>query len=117
VQAIVGDKFIPGLLDYYLASIGYEAQQTQEPVGPGRPDNLYSPLPGDYGARGEFSRRALDHSLQVWLNQNRGWLALAGLGLAALCWQGGKALNGALPTLRKTSPVITRNSFGVPVAR
>jgi hypothetical protein len=34
VQAIIGDKFIPGTLDHYLAYIGYESQQTQEPVQP-----------------------------------------------------------------------------------
>jgi NAD(P)-dependent dehydrogenase (short-subunit alcohol dehydrogenase family) len=117
VEAIIGDKFIPGLLDHYLASTGYEAQQTQEPVQPGRPDNLFGPLTGDYGARGEFSHRALDRSLQAWVNQHRGWLALAGLGLAALAWQGRRALDGAFPILRKPSPMIIRNSFGVPVAR
>jgi NADP-dependent 3-hydroxy acid dehydrogenase YdfG len=116
VQAIIGDKFIPGLLDHYLASIGYEAQQTQEPVRPGRPDNLYGPLPGDYGARGEFSHRALDYSVQAWLNRYRGWLALAGLGLAGWWWRGRPSRNG-LPILRKSSPMIVRNSFGVPVAR
>jgi NADP-dependent 3-hydroxy acid dehydrogenase YdfG len=116
VQAIIGEKFIPGWLDYYLACIGYEAQQTQEPVQPGRPDNLYGPLPGDYGARGEFSHRALDYSAQVWLNQHRGWLALAGLGLAALWWQGRRLLNGG-SGFWKSSPTIARNSYGVPVAR
>jgi NADP-dependent 3-hydroxy acid dehydrogenase YdfG len=115
IQAIIGDKFIPGWLDYYLAYIGYDAQQTQEPVQPGRPDNLIGPLPGDYGARGEFSHRAIDHSLQVWLNQYRGWLAVAGLGLAAIWWQGRRVLNGV--AVRKSSPMIARNSYGVPVAR
>src|SRR5690349_12487852 len=69
VKAIVGDKFIPGWLDHYLASIGYDAQQTPQPVDPGRPNNLYQPLPGDYGARGECSHRPLNFSLQAWLNR------------------------------------------------
>jgi hypothetical protein len=64
VQAIVGDKFIPGLLDHYLARVGYEAQQTNQPIDPDRPNNLYGPLPGDYGARGEFSDRAHEFSIQ-----------------------------------------------------
>ncbi len=117
VEAIIGDKFIPGLLDHYLASIGYDAQQTQEPVQQGRADNLYGPLPGDYGARGEFSHRALDYSLQVWVNRYRGWLALAALGLAAWWWQGRQVSRGNFPVLRKSSSMIVRNSFGVPVAR
>ena len=117
VQAIIGDKFIPGLLDHYLGFIGYKAQQTQEPVQPGRPDNLFGPLPGDYGARGEFSHRAYNYSSQAWLNRYRGWLALAGLGLAAWWWQVRRDGNDAVPRFGKSSPMIVRNSFGVPVAR
>lgn len=82
-KAIIGDKFIPGLLDHYLAYMGYGAQQTKEPVEPDRPNNLYDPLPGDYGARGEFDERSYDYSVQAWANRYRGWLAL-GLSLAAL---------------------------------
>ncbi len=82
-KAIIGDKFIPGLLDHYLAYMGYGAQQTKEPVDPDRRNNLYDPLPGDYGARGEFDERSCDYSVQAWANRYRGWLAL-GLSLAAL---------------------------------
>ena len=84
VQAILGDKFVPGLLDHYLAIVGYEGQQTQEYVDPKRPNNLYAPLPGDYGARGQFDDCAAAYSVQAWGNRHRGWLALAGLSLAAL---------------------------------
>jgi NAD(P)-dependent dehydrogenase (short-subunit alcohol dehydrogenase family) len=102
VQAILGDKFIPGLLDHYLARVGYDSQQTPEPVPANRVDNLYNPLPGDYGARGEFSDRALDYSLQSWANRYRGWLALGGLGLAAWWWQGRRASNPAAPSRRRS---------------
>lgn len=84
VQAILGEKLIPGLLDHYLAAVAYEAQQTQEPVDADRSNNLYDPLPGDYGARGRFDDRAADYSVQAWLNRYRGWLVLAGASLAAL---------------------------------
>ena len=66
VQAIVGDKCIPGLLDHYLAAMGYDAQQTNESVDPDRPNNLYDPLPGDYGARGRFDYHAINYSVQAW---------------------------------------------------
>jgi hypothetical protein len=79
VQAILGDKFIPGLLDRYLAWIGYEAQQTGTRIAPDRPNNLYQPLPGDYGAHGKFDEGAITFSLQSWMNRYRGWLGLAGL--------------------------------------
>jgi NAD(P)-dependent dehydrogenase (short-subunit alcohol dehydrogenase family) len=84
VRAILGDKFIPGLLDYYLAWVGYDAQQTSEPVDPDRPNNLYEPLPGDYGAHGRFDQGAITVSLQSWANRYRGWLGLAGLLLGAV---------------------------------
>ncbi|MCW5797338.1 MAG: SDR family oxidoreductase [Nitrospira sp.] len=79
VKAILGDKFIPGLLDHYLAWKGYKAQQTTEPVAPHRPNNLFEPLPGDYGAHGRFDEGAYDFSLQFWVNQRRLWLGAAAL--------------------------------------
>lgn len=83
VKAIVGDKFIPGLLDHYLAKIGYESQQTDEPIDPNRASNLYDPVPGDHGAHGKFGEGARTSSVQLWANKNREWLALAGLGFLA----------------------------------
>ena len=86
VKAIVGDKFIPGLLDRYLAWIGYSAQQTKDPVDPHRPNNLFKPVPGDHGAHGGFNRHARTKSLQLWVNMHREWLAVAGLAFAAVLW-------------------------------
>jgi NAD(P)-dependent dehydrogenase (short-subunit alcohol dehydrogenase family) len=79
VKAIVGGKIAPRVADWYLARHGYEAQQTDEPVEPGRRDNLWEPVPGDHGAHGEFDSRSKGHSVQFWLSKNRGWLAIAGL--------------------------------------
>ena len=87
-KAIVGNKIAPRFADWYLARTGYDAQQTDEPVEPGRKDNLWEPVPGDHGAHGTFDSRSKAYSLQFWLSKNRGWLALAGgllgLGIAAL---------------------------------
>jgi NAD(P)-dependent dehydrogenase (short-subunit alcohol dehydrogenase family) len=83
VEAIVGNKMVPGLADHYLAETGYDSQQTDEPVAPDRRDNLWEPVPGDHGAHGTFDDRASDFSMQLWANMHRGKLALAGLGLAA----------------------------------
>jgi NAD(P)-dependent dehydrogenase (short-subunit alcohol dehydrogenase family) len=82
VMAIIGNKIAPGLLDHYLGGMGYDSQQYNGPVGPDRPHNLWDPLPGDWGAHGDFDRRAKERSLQLWANMNRGWIALAGLGVA-----------------------------------
>lgn len=107
VQAIVGDKFIPGLLDYYLAWTGYEAQQTGRPISPDRPNNLFEPLPGDYGAHGSFDKGARRASFQFWANRQRRWLALAGLGLAALL---ARRVSGRLGHSEIDHPYIRRAS-------
>lgn len=86
VQAIEANKVAPGLLDYYLAKTCYSGQQTDQPVSPDRPDNLFNPLPGDYGAHGIFDDRAHAASAQLWQTTHRAWLAAAGFGAAAfLC--------------------------------
>jgi short-subunit dehydrogenase len=84
VKAIIGDKIAPGLLDHYLARMGYESQQHNGPVDADRPYNLWEPLAGDWGAHGEFDSRAKSFSLQSWANMNRGWMTVAGLGIAGL---------------------------------
>jgi hypothetical protein len=84
VKAIIGNKIAPWLGDWYLSRVGYAAQQTEEPADPKRRDNLWEPVPGNHGAHGTFDARARDSSLQLWASTHRGWLALAGLGIAAL---------------------------------
>jgi NAD(P)-dependent dehydrogenase (short-subunit alcohol dehydrogenase family) len=84
VKAIFGEKLAPGVADRYLARIGYDAQQTKEPEEPGRPDNLWFPLPGDHGAHGRFDAQAKTSSSQFWLSRHRGLVATAFLGAAAL---------------------------------
>ncbi|MGA9286156.1 MAG: SDR family oxidoreductase [Solirubrobacteraceae bacterium] len=79
---IVGNALAPGFADRYLARTGYDAQQTKEPVSPGRPSNLYEPLPGDRGAHGDFDSQAHGRSGQWLATRHR--VALGGLGLAAL---------------------------------
>jgi short-subunit dehydrogenase len=89
-KAMIGEKVAPAVADHYLAARGYEGQQTNEPLGD-RPDNLYAPLPGDAGAHGTFGDRAKKHSLQLWMNLNRGPLLAAFAGLV-----GGSAIAYAL---------------------
>ena len=54
VEAIVGNKIAPGLLDAYLARTCFDAQMTGEPEDPARPDNLWEPVDAepDHGAHG-----------------------------------------------------------------
>ena len=83
IKAILGQKFIPGLLDRYLGKMGYEAQQTGEAVAPGRPDNVFAKLPGDRGARGAFDDEAISFSPELWARMHRGAIA-AGIAFLAL---------------------------------
>jgi NAD(P)-dependent dehydrogenase (short-subunit alcohol dehydrogenase family) len=79
--AITGNKIAPGLGDWYLGRQGYDAQQYDGHVSPDRKYNLYEPVDGDrdFGAHGDFDGRSSSYSLQVWADQNRDWIALAGL--------------------------------------
>ncbi|MFN2505364.1 MAG: SDR family oxidoreductase, partial [Acidimicrobiales bacterium] len=47
-------RLVPTIVDRYLAMTNYEAQQTDQPVDPDRPANLWAPVPGDHGAHGIF---------------------------------------------------------------
>jgi NAD(P)-dependent dehydrogenase (short-subunit alcohol dehydrogenase family) len=84
VRALVGNRLAPGLLDRYLARVGYEAQQTDEPADPGRPDNLAGPLPGDRGAHGRFDAEATERSVQFLLLTHRASLGVAAAAAAGL---------------------------------
>jgi NAD(P)-dependent dehydrogenase (short-subunit alcohol dehydrogenase family) len=83
VKAIVGNAIAPAVADRYLARSGYDAQQTDEPIEPGRPDNLFDPVPGDQAARGPFDDESRERSLQLQASKHRLSL-LAGASALAL---------------------------------
>ena len=93
VATIMGQRAAPALLDRYLARTGYDSQQTDQPVSPDRPANLWEPLDGpggkDYGARGIFDDESHGHSVQFWATRHRRSLvgaAAVATGLAASDW-------------------------------
>jgi hypothetical protein len=89
VEAIVGERLIPGLLDNYLGKSGFESQQTAEPENPERPDNLYKPVDDkkDFGAHGTFGKRSANRSAEVWMDLHRTWIVAVGMaGTAAMLW-------------------------------
>ena len=93
-KAIWANAWAPGLADRYLARTGYRSQQADRPVEPGRPDNVFAPIPGDRGAHGEFDALARRASVELWLRLRRGWLAAAVACGAALVLAGLKAGGG-----------------------
>jgi hypothetical protein len=76
VEAIVGNKIAPGMLDHYLGRTGFDSQQTSEPEDPNRLNNLWEPVPGDHGAHGTFDARASEKSWELRASLNRVWLGL-----------------------------------------
>ncbi|HEY4086957.1 MAG TPA: SDR family oxidoreductase [Bryobacteraceae bacterium] len=77
VLAIEANKIAPGVADDYLGHTGFDSQQTPENIPANRPDNLFEPLPGDFGAHGMFSKRAHDQAATTWLGNHKGLTALA----------------------------------------
>ena len=84
VQSILATRIIPGLLDRYLANTAVSGQHTDEPLPADRPDNLYTPVPGDHGAHGRFDADAHTSSRQLWLTTHPGMLAAVAFGALAL---------------------------------
>jgi len=100
---IRGNKLLPGVGDWYLSRQGYDAQQYDGHVSPNRRDNVHQPVDEDrdFGAHGDFDSRAQNHSLQVWLDQRRDWIALAA------------AAGAALTTVRRESTIIGALAGGI----
>jgi hypothetical protein len=82
-KAIWGNKFFPGLADWYLARTGYEGQQTDDPVDPNRSDNLFHPTANGHEAHGIFDHRSKSKSWHLWANTHWGTIA-AGVAGAAI---------------------------------
>lgn len=87
VATLLGQRIAPALLDRYLARTAYDSQQTDEPVDPSRPVNLWEPVDeahgADHGAHGAFDDEAHGRSLQLWLSRHRRPLAFGAAGAAA----------------------------------
>lgn len=69
VQAIVGQRLIPGWLDRWLGRTAWHGQHTDEPLPPARRDNLHAPVDdaagGDHGVHGRFDALARPRSVQL----------------------------------------------------
>ncbi len=86
VEAVIGDKLSQTAGDWVLAKDGFEGQQSAEPDDPNRPNNLWAPVPKDFGSHGPFNKIARKRSFQLWADLHRDWIGAAGVGLFALAW-------------------------------
>jgi short-subunit dehydrogenase len=81
IRAILATMAVPAVLDRVAARAAWNGQMTCEPAPSHRRDNLFEPVPGDFGAHGRFdaasrSRVTARSALSV-----RAWVA--GLAIAA----------------------------------
>lgn len=85
-MAIWGDKFIPGLLDHYLARTAFSGQQTAEPEPEEHPVNLWQAADTyrDFGAHGQFDASSRERSLHWLVVKNGKHIVAAAGALAAL---------------------------------
>ncbi len=86
VEATLGEKVIPGLLDRRLARAAWEGVLLPEEKDANEPDNFWEPVPADLGAHGAFDQTAWSTSPVLWLSKHRllvGGAALAGLAAVA----------------------------------
>jgi short-subunit dehydrogenase len=86
VEAIAGNKLMPGVGDRFLAAYGFASQQTDQPEQPERPNNLWQPVDEDrdFGAHGRFDDIAREISWEALLARHRTMTAAATIGLTAL---------------------------------
>jgi hypothetical protein len=81
VATLIANRVAPALLDRYLARTGYDSQQTSALAVRGRSDNLFgaedSDEGHDYGARGVFSGRSHERSMQMWVSHHARQVAAA----------------------------------------
>jgi NAD(P)-dependent dehydrogenase (short-subunit alcohol dehydrogenase family) len=86
-MVILANKFMPGVLDRYLAKTGYNSQQTSDPRSPDQPANLMTPADGpdghDFGAHGVFDDKSKSGDPQLWASHHHGALVGAAAGVAA----------------------------------
>lgn len=96
VGTILGNRVMPKALDVYLGHTGVSGQQTAKDDHPPIGVNLWEPVAGDRGARGDFSDRAHARSAGLWLSTHRPLAgALAAGGVAALAGQAARYLRAA----------------------
>ena len=82
-QAIIGNMFMPGLLDRMMAKQAWSGQMTDEPVSDEQPDNLFQPVEGLHRIEGRFGKQMKDKALGL-SSETVGKLAAGGLAVTAV---------------------------------
>ena len=87
VVSILANRIAPGLIDRYLATTGYSGQLTDARKPADAPDNLFTAVPGPYGAHGRFDARARSASWEMFTSRHRDAVyATVAVGALAAAW-------------------------------
>lgn len=78
LKAIIGNMFMPGLLDRMMAKQAWSGQMTDEPADAAQPDNLFEPVQGLHRIDGRFDDQIKDDAIAL-SSETVGKLAVAGL--------------------------------------
>ena len=81
LKTVLGNRLVPGYVDRLLADTAYEGQQYDGLVEPDRQDNLWGPVPMDFGAHGDFDQQAKSSSWLLWADMHQ---KLITIGLSAI---------------------------------
>jgi hypothetical protein len=78
------NALVPGVVDRYLATTGYDAQQEDgEEVQPEQPDNLFEPVPLPVGATGRFGDETHTRAIRLSAPIARGAIVVSAVAAAA----------------------------------
>lgn len=114
-RAILAERLVPEIGDWYLGRFGFQAQQTEEAAEPSREDNLWKPFSCDAGAHGRFDSEARSFSVETWLRGAFPWLAYAVVAIAGFAitrsgrlesgsaYRSGAESRGSSPSFRRAS--------------
>jgi short-subunit dehydrogenase len=93
LKTVIGNRLIPSYVDRILANTGYEGQQYDGRVEPGRRDNLWEPVPSDFGAHGDFDRQAKSFSWLLWADMHQKLIAMGLSTMTALVFVVSRAIS------------------------
>ena len=94
LKVILGNMLLPAFLDHYLASVAFAGQETKQPVGAARIDNLMTPVTRLHRTHGRFGGEAQGRAVVVSGSLSRivpvllGGAVLFASGLMSGAWAG-----------------------------
>jgi short-subunit dehydrogenase len=97
LKTVIGNRLVPGYVDRVLANTGYEGQQYNGLVEPGRQDNLWKPVPVDFGAHGDFDQQAKSSSWLLWADMHQKLITTGLSAMAVLAYALSRAISKAKP--------------------